>query len=161
MSNRVVTCKSLKQQRDIYLESLTATLTKTALASKYNISPRTLGRIIHNQAVLVSNKQDATVRQIENNTQMQIDQLTATVTTLCKRLEVLSNAFEQYKQIVEANHKNTNSTITDAINSALQKIDIRLHKQSYPRGTHGYGSTDLKVSLLYKGKEISYDLCSS
>ena len=161
MSNRVVTCKSLKQQRDIYSESLTTTLTKTALASKHHISPRTLGRILHNQIVLDSDKQDTPVKQIENNTQMQIDQLTATVTTLCKQLEVLSNAFKQYKQIAEANHKNTNSVITDTIESALQKIDIRLRKQSYPRGTHGYGSTDFKVSLLYKGKEISYDLCST
>ena len=161
MGNRVVTCKSLKQQRDIYLESLTTKLTKTALANKHNISPRTLGRIIHNQAMLVSNKQDVVVKQIDNSTQVQIEHLTATVTTLCKRLEVLSNTFEQYKQITEANCRNTNSIVTDVVNSALQKIDIRLRKQSYPKGTHGYGNTDFKVSLLYKGIEISYDLCST
>ena len=159
MGNRVVKCKSLKQQRNIYLEFLTTTLTKTALASKHNISPRTLGRIINNQDMLVSTEQDVTVEQIENNTQVQITQLTDTVATLSKQLEVLSNAFEQYKQVTEANCRDTNSIVTDAINSAIQKIDIRLRKQSYPEGTHGYGSTDLKVSLLYKGKEISYDLC--
>ena len=161
MSSRVVVCKSLKQQRDIYLESLTTTLTKAALASKHNISPRTLSRILHNQGVLVSNKQDVAAKQIENSTQLQITQLTDTVTTLCNRLEVLSNTFERYKQITEANCINTNSIVTDAINSALQKIDIRLRKQSYQKGTHGYGSTDFKVSLLYKGIEISYGLCST
>ena len=161
MTDRIVTCKSLKQQRDIYSESLTTTLTKTALASKHNISPRTLGRIIHNQAALVDNKQGVSVIQAENATQVQIKQLADTVLTLNNKLEALSNEFKQYKQTVEANCRNANSTVTDAINSALQKMDIRLRKQSYQKGTYGYGSTDFKVSLLYKGTEISYDLCST
>ena len=161
MTNRIVTCKSLKQQQDIYSESLTTTLTKTALASKHNISPRTLGRIIHNQAALVDNKQGVSVKQAENATQVQIKQIADTVLALNNKLETLSNEFKQYKQTVEANCRNANSFITDTVNSALQKMDIRLRKQSYPKGTHGYGSTDFKVSLLYKGKEISYDLCST
>lgn len=160
MASRIVTCKSTKQQRDIYSESLTTTLTKTALASKHNISPRTLGRIIHNQAVLVNNKQNVSVKQAEDVTQVQIKQLADTVLTLNNKLEALSNEFKQYKQTVEANYRNINSSTTDAINSALQKMDIRLRKQSYPKGTHGYGNTDFKVSLLYKDREISYDLCS-
>ena len=161
MTNRIVTCKSLKQQQDIYSESLTTTLTKTALASKHNISPRTLGRIIHNQAALVDNKQGVSVKQAENATQVQIKQIADTVLALNNKLETLSNEFKQYKQTVEANCRNANSFITDTVNSALQKMDIRLRKQSYPKGTHGYSSTDFKVSLLYKGKEISYDLCST
>ena len=161
MTNRIVTCKSRKQQQDIYSESLTTTLTKTALASKHSISPRTLGRIINSQAVLVDDKQDVSVKQAENTIQVQIKQLTDTVLTLNNKLETLSNEFKQYKQTVETDRRNTDSSVIDAVNSALQKMDIRLRKQSYPRGTHGYGSTDFKVSLLYKGKEISYDLCSS
>ena len=161
MTNRIVTCKSLKQQQDIYSESLTTTLTKTALASKHNISPRTLGRIIHNQAALVDNKQGVSIKQAENATQVQIKQLADTVLTLSNKLEVLSNEFKQYKQTVEDNCRNANNSIANAVNSALQEMDIRLRKQSYPKGTHGYGSTDFKVSLLYKGKEISYDLCST
>ena len=69
MTNRIVTCKSRKQQQDIYSESLTTTLTKTALASKHSISPRTLGRIINSQAVLVDDKQDVSVKQAENTIQ--------------------------------------------------------------------------------------------
>ena len=161
MTGRIVICKSPKQQLDIYSESLTTTLTKTALASKHNISPRTLGRIIHNQAALIDNKQDVSVKQAEDTTQVQIKQLADTVLTLSNKLEALSNEFKQYKQTVEDNCRNTNNSIAAAISTALQKMDIRLRKQSYQKGTYGYSSTDFKVSLLYKGKEISYDLCGT